>query len=229
VGTDALTDYRFVGPRRRMIEAIRARGIDDLELLRLFDLVPRHVFLPEGVWNRAYEDAPLPIGYGQTASQPSLQAASLRILGVKPSDRILEIGTGSGFFTALLARLGDRVYSVERVRELSIRARAALDSLEIRNAALFVGDGSIGWRKFAPFDVITVAAASPSVPRALLDQLAPEGRLLLPVGTLEAQEMVLVRKDAEGVAHEETRLFPCTFVPLLGRYGWTENGAPNAE
>jgi len=212
-----------------MIEAIRARGIDDLELLRLFDLVPRHVFLPEGVWNRAYEDAPLPIGYGQTASQPSLQAASLRILGVKPSDRILEIGTGSGFFTALLARLGDRVYSVERVRELSIRARAALDSLEIRNAALFVGDGSIGWRKFAPFDVITVAAASPSVPRALLDQLAPEGRLLLPVGTLEAQEMVLVRKDAEGVAHEETRLFPCTFVPLLGRYGWTENGAPNAE
>jgi protein-L-isoaspartate(D-aspartate) O-methyltransferase len=229
VGTDALTDYRFVGPRRRMIEAIRARGIDDLELLRLFDLVPRHVFLPEGVWNRAYEDAPLPIGYGQTASQPSLQAASLRILGVKPSDRILEIGTGSGFFTALLARLGDRVYSVERVRELSIRARAALDSLEIRNAALFVGDGSIGWRKFAPFDVITVAAASPSVPRALLDQLAPEGRLLLPVGTLEAQEMVLVRKDAEGVAHEESRLFPCTFVPLLGRYGWTENGAPNAE
>lgn len=211
-----------------MIEAIRARGVDDLELLRLFDLMPRHVFLPEGVWNRAYEDAPLPIGYGQTASQPSLQAASLRILGVQSTDRVLEIGTGSGFFTALLARLADRVYSVERVRELSNRARTALDGLEIRNVALLAGDGSIGWRKFAPFDVITVAAASPSVPRALLEQLAPSGRLLLPVGTLEKQDMVLVTKDATGEAHEETILFPCTFVPLLGRYGWTEDGAPNA-
>jgi protein-L-isoaspartate(D-aspartate) O-methyltransferase len=228
VGTDALTDYRFVGPRRRMIEAIRARGVEDLEILRLFDLIPRHVFLPEGVWNRAYEDAPIPIGYGQTASQPSLQARSLQILGVKPTDRVLEIGTGSGFFTALLARLADRVYSMERIRELSSRARVALDSLEIRNAALLAGDGSIGWRKFAPFDVITVAAASPSVPRALVDQLAPGGRLLVPVGTLENQDMVLVTKGAEGAeGDEEQTLFPCTFVPLVGRYGWTEDGAPH--
>jgi protein-L-isoaspartate(D-aspartate) O-methyltransferase len=219
-----VNEFRFSAQRRALIEEIRSRGVTDLEILRLFDLVPRHHFLPEGVWNRAYEDAPLPIGFGQTASQPSLQARSLQVLHPGPDDRVLEIGTGSGFFTALLARLADRVYSVERVRELSVRARKALDALEIRNVALLVGDGSIGWRKFAPFDVITVAAASPSVPEALLDQLAPGGRLLLPVGTRESQDMLLVTRDAEGNLHEEVAIPDCTFVPLLGRYGWADEG-----
>jgi len=217
-----MSDYRFAAQRGALIEEIRARGVTDLELLRLFDLVPRHLFLPEGVWNRAYEDAPLPIGYGQTASQPSLQARSLQALRPGPEDRVLEIGTGSGFFTALLARLSDRVFSVERIRELSLRARKALDALEVRNVALLVGDGSIGWRKYAPFDVITVAAASPSVPSALVDQLAPGGRLLLPVGTREAQDMVLVTRDAAGDLHQEIAIPDCTFVPLLGRYGWSD-------
>jgi protein-L-isoaspartate(D-aspartate) O-methyltransferase len=217
-----LNDFRFAARRHALIEAIRRRGVSDLELLRLFDLVPRHHFLPEGVWNRAYEDAPIPIGYGQTASQPSLQARSLLLLEVGPTDRVLEIGTGSGFFTALLATLAERVYSVERVRELSQRARKALDDLEFRNAALLVGDGSIGWRKFAPFDVITVAAASPAVPEALTDQLAPGGRLLLPVGTREIQDMILVRKDAQGEISREVAIPECTFVPLLGRYGWVD-------
>jgi protein-L-isoaspartate(D-aspartate) O-methyltransferase len=224
VGPGPLDDHRFVGARRSLIEAIRARGIEDLELLQLFDRVPRHLFLPEGVRHRAYEDAPLPIGYGQTASQPSLQAAMLSVLRPGPGDRVLEIGTGSGFFTALLALGADRVYSVERVRELSVRARRALDALQVRNAALMVGDGSIGWRKYAPFQVVTVAAASPAIPDPLRDQLAPGGRMLVPVGTREEQEMILVTRDADGHLEEGPVGERCTFVPLLGKHGWSPEG-----
>lgn len=216
-----LDDTRFVGYRRRLIEEIRSRGVEDLEILQLFDRVPRHLFVPEGVWNRAYEDAPIPIGYGQTASQPSLQARFLEILRPGPDDRVLEIGTGSGYLTALLALMADRVYSVERVRELSSRARGALDGLGLQNVALLVGDGTIGWRKFAPFQVITVAAASPGVPDALVDQLGDPGRMLIPVGSRDAQELILVRKEG-GEVTEEIALEECTFVPLLGRFAWQE-------
>jgi protein-L-isoaspartate(D-aspartate) O-methyltransferase len=221
VGPDALDDLRFVGARRRLIELIRAQGIEDLEILQLFDRVPRHRFLPEGVHHRAYEDAPIPIGYGQTASQPSLQAYYLQLLRPVPEDRILEIGTGSGYLTALLALAGDRVYSVERVRELSSRARRALDGMELKNVALMVGDGSIGWRKFAPFQVITVSAASPSVPGALVDQLGEGGRMLIPVGAREVQDLLLIRREDGEVTQKSVRE-GCTFVPLLGRYGWAE-------
>lgn len=214
-----LDDPRFVGYRRHLIEQIRARGIDDLELLELFDHVPRHLFIPEGVWPRAYEDAPIPIGYGQTASQPSLQARYLSLLRPGPDERVLEIGTGSGYLTALLALMADRVFSVERVRELSQRARRALDQLQIRNAALLVGDGSIGWKKYAPYQVVVVSAASPSVPPALVDQLDDDGRMLIPVGTKEAQELLLVRK-AGGRVTEEVAVEECTFVPLLGSFAW---------
>ena len=159
MGSGSLGDHRFTGYRRRLIEDIRGRGIDDLEILQIFDQIPRHVFLPEGVLNRAYEDAPIPIGYHQTASQPSLQALYLNILRPKDTEKVLEIGTGSGFLTALLATMADRVYSVERIRDLSTRARKALDELGFLNVALLVGDGTIGWRKYAPFDVIVVSAA----------------------------------------------------------------------
>ena len=219
MGPEPLDD--FVGYRRRLIEEIRAKGIQDLGILQLFDRVPRHLFVPEGVWPRAYEDAPVPIGYGQTASQPSLQALYLTILRPQPSESVLEIGTGSGYLTALLALSADRVYSVERVRDLSQRARRALDQLKIGNVALLVGDGTIGWRKYAPFPVILVSAGSPSVPEALVDQLADPGRMLLPVGTREQQELVLVRRE-EGKVTEETLDTPCTFVPLLGRFGWQQ-------
>lgn len=219
---DALDDYRFVGQRRRLIELIRGQGIEDLEILQLFDRVPRHHFVPEGVHHRAYEDAAIPIGYGQTASQPSLQAYYLQLLRPAPSERVLEIGTGSGFLTALLALMGDRVYSVERVRELSTRARKALDALELRNVALMVGDGTIGWRKFAPFGVITVSAASPRVPSALVDQLADGGRMLIPVGGRSVQDLLLLRREGSRVVEESVR-DGCTFVPLLGRYGWAED------
>lgn len=216
-----LDDTRFVGYRRRLIEEIRGQGIEDLEILQLFDRVPRHLFVPEGVWNRAYEDAPIPIGYGQTASQPSLQARFLELLRPGPEDRVLEIGTGSGYLTALLALMADRVFSVERVRELSNRARRALDALGMKNVALLVGDGTIGWRKYAPYRAITVSAASPSVPDALVDQLDDPGRMLIPVGTREAQELLLVRKEG-GRVTEEVAEEACTFVPLLGRFAWQE-------
>jgi protein-L-isoaspartate(D-aspartate) O-methyltransferase len=221
VGSDALDDIRFVGYRRKLIERIRARGVDDLETLQLFDRVPRHSFLPEGVQPRAYEDAPIPIGFGQTASQPSLQALYLTILKPKHNEKILEIGTGCGYLTALLCLMADRVYSVERLRELSQRARRALDSFGIKNAALLVGDGTIGWRKYAPFDVIVVSAASPSVPQALVDQLADGGRMLIPVGGRDFQELVLVQKTGFAIT-EEVVGGEVKFVPLLGLFAWNE-------
>jgi protein-L-isoaspartate(D-aspartate) O-methyltransferase len=219
LGPDALGDHRFVGYRRKLIEDIRAHGVEDLETLQMFDRVPRHIFLPEGVWPRAYEDAPIPIGFNQTASQPSLQAYYLSLLGPTSDDKVLEIGTGSGYLTALLAVVADRVYSVERVRELSQRARKALDKMGVKNVALLVGDGTIGWRKYQPFDVIVVSAASPSIPSALVDQLADDGRMLIPVGSRESQDLVLVRKTGF-VVTEEIVKGECTFVPLLGRFAW---------
>jgi protein-L-isoaspartate(D-aspartate) O-methyltransferase len=228
VPSGSVEDHRFTGFRRRLIEEVRGRGIEDLEILRTFDQVPRHLFLPEGVWPRAYEDAPIPIGYGQTASQPSLQALFLSLLELQGREKVLEIGTGSGYLTALLARLADRVYSGERVRELSARARRTLDGLGYLNVALLVGDGTIGWRKYAPFDAVVVSAASPSVPPALLEQLAEGGRMVIPVGTPEAQELILIRKEG-GQVRQEAVQAGCTFVPLLGRFAWKNElpgGAP---
>jgi protein-L-isoaspartate(D-aspartate) O-methyltransferase len=211
---------RFQGQRRSLIEQLQEKGIRDLEILRAFDLVPRHEFLPHAIGHRAYEDAAVPIGFGQTASQPSLQALYMQILQVQSSDKVLEIGTGSGFQTAVLAQLGDRVYSVERIRELSIRAREVLDRQRISNVALMVGDGTIGWSRYAPYDAILVAAGGPEIPEPLLEQLAMGGRMLIPIGGRESQRLVLVRRTEEGYQYEE--VLDCTFVPLLGRFGWAE-------
>lgn len=218
MGADSLSDRRYERQRRQLIEIIADQGIDDLEVLRAFDLVPRHIFLPDSVQHRAYEDAPIPIGFQQTASQPSLQALYLKLLQLQPQERVLEIGTGSGFQTALLAQLAAHVYSVERIRELSQRARGAIDQLRITNVALLVGDGTIGWSRYAPYDAILVAAGAPAVPQALIDQLAPGGRLLIPIGTLDEQQLTMVRKTEAGITTEEVAR--CVFVPLLGKYGW---------
>ncbi len=214
-----LDDTRYVGYRRQMIEEIRAKGVTDLEILQLFDRVPRHIFLPEGVWSIAYADRPVPIGYGQTASQPSLQAYYLSVLRPGPEDQVLEIGTGSGFLTALLAHMGDRVYSVERIRQLSARARQTLDRLKLQNVALLVGDGTIGWRKYAPYQVIVVSAAAPSIPEAFTEQLADPGRMLIPVGDRNAQRLILIRKEGGEITEEELE-GECRFVPLLGRFAF---------
>jgi protein-L-isoaspartate(D-aspartate) O-methyltransferase len=213
-------DRRYERQRRQLIETIRDRGIEDLEVLRVFDLVPRHAFLPEAVQHRAYEDAPVPIGFGQTASQPSLQALYLQVLRIESNHKVLEIGTGSGYQTALLAHLAGHVYSVERIRELSARARSVLDDLRFSRIALLVGDGTIGWSRFAPYDAILVAAASPDAPQALLDQLADGGRMLIPVGDRNEQTLTLFEKTADGIRREN--ITTCTFVPLLGRFGWAE-------
>lgn len=218
MGSEALTDRRYERQRRQLIETIRDRGIDDLEVLRVFDLVPRHRFVPDAVVHRAYEDAPVPIGFGQTASQPSLQALYLQLLKIQPRQRVLEIGTGSGFQTALLAHLAAHVYSVERIRELSTRARTVLDELRFSNVALLVGDGTIGWSRYAPYDAILVTAASPGAPQTLLDQLAEGGRMLIPIGDRNEQTLTLFEKKTDVV--ERTDITACTFVPLLGRFGW---------
>ena len=219
--SEALNERRWERQRRTMIETIREKGIDSLEVLRAFDLVPRHLFVPPAVQQRAYEDAAIPIGYGQTISQPSIQALYLQVLQLQPSDRVLEIGTGSGYQTALLAELVSHVYSVERIRELSARAREILDRRRYTNIALLVGDGTVGWSRYAPYDAILVAAAAPAVPAALVDQLSPKGKLLIPLGDRAAQKLTLVQKTPAGLSMEEVA--DCVFVPLLGRFGWPSN------
>jgi protein-L-isoaspartate(D-aspartate) O-methyltransferase len=218
---------RFVAQRRALIEKLQERGIRELEILRAFDQVPRHEFLPEGVRHRAYEDAPVPIGYGQTASQPSLQALYMQLLRLGADDKVLEVGTGSGFQTAVLAQLVDRVYSVERLRPLGIRARETLDRLRVSNVAILVGDGTIGWSRYAPYDAILVAAGGPESPEPLIAQLADGGRMLIPVGDRDMQRLLLVRRTGGGIQYEE--VLDCTFVPLLGRFGWSEEGERSSE
>lgn len=212
---------RYERRRRALIESLRDRGIEDLAVLRAFDAVPRHLFVPEAVQPRAYEDVPLPIGFGQTASQPSLQALYLQTLQLKPTDSVLEVGTGSGYQTALLAQLVDRVYSIERVRELSARARTVLDQLRIDKVALLVGDGTVGWSRYAPYDAILVGAAAPAVPPALIEQLVEGGRMLIPVGDRNEQELTLIEKTPDGTRSRVITM--CTFVPLLGRFGWHDD------
>jgi protein-L-isoaspartate(D-aspartate) O-methyltransferase len=206
------------GPRRRLIETLRTNGIVDEAVLRAFDEVPRHLFVPTGVRHRAYEDAPLPIGSGQTISQPSIHARYLQLLGLRGPERVLEVGTGSGYQTALLARLAAQVFSVERIPALLDRARELLQALNIRNVSLLLGDGTLGWRDYAPYDAILVGAAAPDLPRPLADQLAEGGRMLVPIGDREEQALVLVTR--RGDEFDRREVGPVRFVPLLGVHGW---------
>lgn len=212
---------RYDRQRLRLVDQIRDQGIDDVDVLRVFAEVPRHRFVPPAVRHRAYEDRALPIGLGQTISQPSIQALYLQTLALSATDSVLEIGTGSGYQTALLAELAGRVYSIERLPELASRARALLDELGYGNIALMTGDGTIGWSKYAPYEAILVSAAAPRVPKTLVDQLAPAGKLLVPVGGRDLQRLVLVRRTADGGTTEWT-VTGCVFVPLVGRFGWPE-------
>jgi len=182
-------------------------------VLRAMGAVPRHELVPEGLRDRAYEDGPLPIGEGQTISQPYIVAAMSQALALSPGERVLEIGTGSGYQAAVLAELGAEVYSIELVPELAERARRDLDRLGYQRVVTRQGDGYRGWPEHAPFDAIVVTAAPESVPEALIAQLAVGGRMVVPVGKW-TQDLVLLRKQAEGVSREV--LMPVRFVPMVG-------------
>lgn len=211
----------FRGARQRLVEELRAKGIRDMAVLRAFEKVPRHQFVPSGIRHRAYDDSPLPIGNGQTISQPFIHAHYLELLGLKGIEKVLEIGTGTGYQTALLAQLVPQVFSIERIAGLSEQARSNLQKLKIDNVSLLVADGTLGWPAHAPFDAILVSAGSPSVPAPLIDQLAEGGRLLVPIGDLETQH--LMEYTRRGARIDQREVAPVRFVPLIGSHGW-ENG-----
>jgi protein-L-isoaspartate(D-aspartate) O-methyltransferase len=209
----------YGGYRERLVETLRSKGIRDLAVLHAVAEVPRHLFVPEYLWIRAYDDAALPIGSGQTISQPWVQARSLEALALTASDTVLEVGTGSGYQTALLSRLAGTVVSIERVRDLSEQARASLQCAGMeRHVHLVVGDGTLGWPPLAPYAGIVVAAASPEAPAPLLRQLNDGGRLVVPVGARETQVLTLFTRRGED--YDATALSEARFVPLIGQHGW---------
>jgi protein-L-isoaspartate(D-aspartate) O-methyltransferase len=208
----------YGGFRARLVDELQAKGIRDLAVLRAVSQVPRHLFVPDSVRHRAYEDSALPIGGGQTISQPWVQARYLEALQLTGRERVLEIGTGSGYQTALLAMVADTVFSVERLQPLAAQARAALEAAGLRNVTVLVGDGTLGWRPFGPYDAILVSAASPQVPGPLLEQLAPGGRLVIPIGERDTQVLTLIRR--EGDQFVTTTLGDARFVPLIGEFGF---------
>ena len=218
---ERVIEPEFRGARLRLVEDIRAKGIRDLAVLRAFERVPRHQFVPTGIRHRAYEDTPLPIGNGQTISQPYIHAHYLELLKLKGTEKVLEIGTGTGYQTALLAQLVPQVFSIERIAALTDQAKANLEKLGIANVSLCVGDGTLGWKAYAPYDAILVSAGSPSVPKPLLEQLADGGRLLVPEGDLETQHLMVYTRRGERIDRREVA--PVRFVPLIGSHGW-ENG-----
>ncbi len=210
---------QYGGARTRLVESLGAKGVRDLAVLRAIDQTPRHLFVPTGVRHRAYDDTPLPIGNGQTISQPSVHAQYLESLGLKGTERVLEIGTGSGYQTVLLAHLARQVFSVERIAPLLEQAREVIAQCGVQNVSLLLGDGSYGWPAYAPYDAILVSAASPDVPMPLQEQLADGGRLLVPVGGRDEQLLLLVTRRGDSFDRQE--LSAVRFVPLLGDHGWT--------
>ena len=205
--------------RARMVERqLRARGIADARVLEAMGRVPRELFLPESVQRLAYEDGALPIGYGQTISQPFIVATICALLALRGDERVLDVGTGSGYQAAVLAELSAEVVTIERVPELAAAAKRALAAAGYENVDVLLGDGSLGFPERAPYDAIAVAAAAPAVPLPLFDQLALGGRLVVPRGTRWGQDLVLVEKSATG--SQERRSVPCRFVPLIGDEGF---------
>jgi protein-L-isoaspartate(D-aspartate) O-methyltransferase len=209
----------FLAQRRSMVESqLRARGIRDERVLAAMFRVPRHEFVSAEYRDQVYEDHPIPIGEGQTLSQPYIVAVMLEALALDPSDTVLEIGTGSGYQTALLAELAKQVYSVERHASLAHDARATLARLGYSNVEVALGDGSHGLAERAPFDAIVVSAAAPQIPPPLFEQMREGGRMVIPVGPAHAQELQLVRKQAGKLI--VANLEGCRFVPLIGSEGY---------
>lgn len=215
---------KYADARNDMVTLLKDRGILDERLLNAMSEVERHLFVPLPLRNHAYDDAALPIGEGQTISQPYTVAIMTEALQVKESDKVLEIGTGSGYQTAVLATMGVRVFTIERIPSLLKTARQVLESLNIRFISK-VSDGTIGWREFTPYDGILVTAGAPEIPKPLIEQLKVGGRLVVPVGSHDSQQMKVVTKTGENNEYEVVDKADFKFVPLIGREGWhEENG-----
>lgn len=212
----------YLALRRQMVETqLRDRGIKDSQVLEAFLKVPRHEFVPVELRAQAYRDNPLPIGEDQTISQPYMVAVMTELAEITPGDRVLEIGTGSGYQTAILAELGAEVYTIERVAELAERAELILDRLNYSGVRFRIADGTMGWEEEAPFDIIMVTAGAPHIPRPLLDQLNEEGRLLIPLEEGLSQVLYIIRRTEEGFEKEKGER--CAFVPLIGEHGWKKD------
>ncbi len=200
-----------------MLALLRDRGITDVRLLKAMLTVSRHVFVPEPFTSRAYEDSALPIGKGQTISQPYTVAFMTQALGIREGDKILEVGTGSGYQAVILSEMGARVFTIERNLDLLASARKTFEKLNYRIASKG-GDGTVGWNEFAPFDGIIVTAGAPSIPQPLLNQLTQGGKLVIPVGDLEMQTLIVCIRKGEQFERREIEGFK--FVPLIGKMGW---------
>jgi len=205
--------------RKKMVEhQITARGVSDQRVLEAMLRVPRHLFIPESMQDRAYDDSPLPIGDGQTISQPYMVAWMTELLAVGEEDKVLEIGTGSGYQAAILCELAKEVFSVEKYASLARKAEGRLRSLGYENITIRVGDGTLGWPEEAPFDGIMVTAGAPSIPQPLTEQLADGGKLVIPVGPSGMQMLTVVQREGKELRTREEGT--CVFVPLVGKFGW---------
>ena len=199
-------------------EQIVSRGVNDSKLIAAMKKIPRHLFVEEALKNQAYSDHPLPIGEKQTISQPYMVALMTEALLLTGKEKVLEIGTGSGYQTAILAELSEKVFSIERIRPLALRARKLLYELGYFNVEIKIFDGTFGWMEESPFDAMIVTAGSPDIPQPLIDQLVIGGRLVIPVGDAFVQDLFRVTKIEEGIKKED--LGGCRFVKLIGKYGW---------
>ncbi len=211
----------FPKARLKMVEEqIVSRGIKDPKLIAAMKKIPRHLFVEEALQNQAYSDHPLPIGEKQTISQPYMVALMTEALLLTGKEKVLEIGSGSGYQTAILAELSEKVFSIERIRSLAIRARKLLYELGYFNVEIKIFDGTFGWMEESPFDAIMVTAGSPNIPQSMIDQLAMGGRLVIPVGDAHTQDLLRVTKIEGGIKKED--LGGCRFVKLIGKYGWED-------
>jgi protein-L-isoaspartate(D-aspartate) O-methyltransferase len=201
-------------------EQLLERGIKDLALMEVMSRVPRHLFVDSSLQQRAYGDCPLPIGENQTISQPYIVASMTEALQLKGEERVLEIGTGSGYQTAILAEMASQVFTIERIRPIVQKTKVLLNSLMYENIIFKVFDGTYGWRDQSPFDAILISAATPSIPTALIEQLADKGRLVAPVGGRESQKLTVLSKVGSRLVSREKE--SCKFVPLIGKFAWPE-------
>ena len=213
---------QYQGKRQLMVETqIIRRGIKDRRVINALLKVPRHLFVDEALWPEAYEDHPLPIGEKQTISQPYIVALMSELLQLTGKEKVLEIGTGSGYQCAILAELADQVFTVERIPSIAKRARKIFDQLKYSNVMVHIGDGTLGWKEHSPYDGIIVTAAAPRPPAALLEQLALGGRLVIPIGDEFTQDLIVFTREGKNDYTEEN-YGGCRFVKLIGEQGWGE-------